>query len=560
MPEYVLSSYIHAIESHLDPANIRHALFHQLTGEISDPTSNVRNLLWAARLGAKLTFEPEELPHLGDLGLSVLELIEKHFLVISSVDPFELFLDHYPVRPIHNPAVTYRKPGGDLAIVRMSMAKRICSPAPGELERIIEETLPSPEAEILACADGSARLREIFTLLKIPNSKGRAAVEFLSSPERQLIKLTRDVSRVHDPNQPCNWVPRSFYHSARWQGSSNGVSSIAEFHQRGIEDANWEFDLIEPTVSHMFRFPSPALGGLTYGARFCEAVLGEISWEAARTLDILEVGGGTGSFARSFLTHANGAGCAFNYHILELSRALAANQKSLLAAEGFSVEHFEQDAISFSIPDRKFDVLIANEVIADFPISWVRKSDHSDEESWEGEGTSYLKKYDLSLDGAPDSFRLNSGVFEFIERSWEHLRPGGTAILTEYGDIDDFPVQILHLNHEEFSIHFGHVKTCAEKMGFMCRLLTLVEFLQIDEDIPILAGNDQHIVCLNQVLKRFNQSLPFAANTKSDFETRFQASSDQMDVTGPRFVPLRYGYHYGPPLNEFKVLIMHKPS
>ena len=28
-----------------------------------------------------------------------------------------------------------------------------------------------------------------------------------------------------------------------------------------IEDASWEFDQIEPTVNHSFRFPHEALGG-----------------------------------------------------------------------------------------------------------------------------------------------------------------------------------------------------------------------------------------------------------------------------------------------------------
>ncbi|HEY5885873.1 MAG TPA: SAM-dependent methyltransferase [Pyrinomonadaceae bacterium] len=560
MPEYVLSPYIHAIESHLDPANIRHAVFHQLTGEIAELAPSLRNLFAAARLGVQMVFHPEDLARMGDLGHGVLQLIEKQFLIIKNIDQFESFLDYRPVRPIHNPAVSYRNTSG-MEVVRMSMAKRICSPSPGEFQPVIEETLPGPEAIILTHANGSETLRELFERFEISTSEGEAAVEFLSSPERQLIKLTRDVSLIHDPNQPSNWVPRSFYHSARWQPTpSNEVSSIAEFHQRGIEDVNWEFDLIEPTVNHAFRFPSPALGGLSYGARFCEAVLKEIGDEESRTLDILEVGGGTGTFARSFLKQTRAAGRAFKYHMLELSPALAATQKESLAAEGFGVEHFEQDAISLSIPNREFDLLIANEVIADFPVSQVRKRADSDEDEWEGEGAIYLKKYGLSVDDAPESFRVNSGVFEFIERTWEHLRPGGTAILTEYGYVDDFPVQILHLNHEEFSIHFGHVKTCAERVGFTCRLLSLVDFLQIDYDIPVLAGNDQHIVCLNQVLKRFNQSLPFAAITKSDFKAQFKASLDQIDVTGPRFLPLRYGCHYGPPLNEFMVLIMHKPS
>ena len=562
MSEYVLSPYVHSIESHLDPATIRYAVFHQLTGEISEPAPNVRSLIWAARVGSKMGVDHEELGRMGDFGATVLGLIEKEFLVIDGVDSFQSFLDHYPVRPIHNPAITISTESGALAIVRMSMAKRICSPPRGMFDSVIEETLSSPEAEILMRSDGTATLREVFKLLGVEMADGKRAVEFLSSPERQLIKLTRNTASIDDPNQPFNWVPRSFYHSQRWQpAASDEVSAIADFHQRGIDDAEWEFDMVEPTVNHMFRFPSDPLGGMSYGARFYKALQREsVLCEQSRAMDILEVGGGTGTFARCFLNQARGEKQELNYHIVELSPVLAVRQNELLAAEGFDVEHFHQDAISLSIPGRTFDLLIANEVIADFPVSSVRKKNDSSEESWEGEGEIYLRKYDFCLDGAPDSFRLNSGVFEFIERSWEYLRPGGTAILTEYGGLDDFPVQILHLNHEEFSIHFGHVKTCAERVGFHCRLLSLVEFLQIDVDTLILAGNDQHIVCLNHILKRFNHKLPFAAVTKSDFTSKFQGVLEQIDLTGPRFIPLRHGYHYGPPLNEFMVLIMHKPS
>ena len=567
MPEYVLSPYIHSIESYLDPNNIRYAMFHQFTGQVSEPSINVRNLLWAARLGSTVCFDREELQSMDQIGPAILELIDNQFLVVGGVDPFEPFLDHYSVRPIQNPAVTYRSVGGRLVLVRMSMSKRICSPVRGEFPTVFEETVLSPEAEILNSADGSTSLRKLFESANIALGDGKKAVEFLTSPERQLIKLTSDTTELGDPGKPFNSVPRSLYHAARWNASnSSDVSPISEFHQHGIEDANWEFDLIEPTVNHAFRFPSQVLGGLSYGARFCAAALSQdvLGAHASNDIDILEVGGGTGTFACSFLKHAIvEQERKVNFHILELSPALAANQKALLAAEGFEVEHFQQDAVSFCIPQRKFDLIIANEVIADLPISWVRKSAaarKSDDEAWEGEGVTYLRKYGLSVDAAPDSFRINSGVFEFIERSWEHLRPGGTVILTEYGTVDTFPVQILHLSHEEFSIHFGHVKTCAERVGFSCSLISLVEFLDIDEYARVLAGNDQHIICLNHVLKRFDQSLPFAAITETDFKAKFQKTLEKIGTNGPRFIPVRHGYYYGPPLNEFMVLIMNKPQ
>lgn len=565
MPDYILSSYVHSIESHLDPENIRYAVFHQLTGRVIEPIANVRNLLWAARLGSKLGFEREELQSMGQLGKAVLELVDNHFLVVQGTDPFEVFLDHYYVRPIQNPAVSYRTPNAALMVVRMSMSKRICSPSPGELPEVIEEPLSSPCTEILEHADGGKTLRELFQRFEIPLGDGKNAVEFLSSPERQLIKLTKDTKQLDDPGQPFNAVPRSLYHSARWHASpSSEASPISEFHRKGIADADWEFDVIEPTVNHAFRFPSNALGGLSYGARFCEVALSQnvfLTERSPEAIDILEVGGGTGTFACSFLKHARAkTQRAVNYHILELSPALAANQQKLMAAEGLDVEHFQQDAVYFSIPERKFDLIIANEVIADFPISWVRKSGELGDETWEGEGAIYLKKYGLPFDDAPASFRINSGAFEFIERAWEHLHPGGTGVVTEYGFPDRFPVQILHLNHEEFSTHFGYLKLCAERVGFTCRLLSLIEFLQIDEDRPVLAGNDQHVLCLNHLLKRFNQCLPFAAITESDFRAKFQRTLEKIGTTGPRFIPLRHGYHYGPPLNEFMVLVMQKPN
>ena len=562
MTEYVLSPYIRSIESHLDPNNVRYAQFHQLTGDISEPSAYIRNLLWAARSGCKLAFDREELSKMGDLGQAVLELIEHQFLVSDGIDPFEYFLDHYPVRPIQNPAITYRTTRDELVVVRMSMAKRICSPAPGELPRVIEEKLSSPAAEVLMNANGNLTLQQIFERFGIPIGEGKKAVEFLSGYERQLIKLASKASGFDDLAELFNAVPRSLYHSAQWRSSGEGdVSSISEFHVKGIKDADWEFDFIETTVNHALRFPSEILDGLSYGARFSATALvpGVIGERRSAAIDILEVGGGTGTFACSFLKHA----CAttqlrLNYHILELSPALAANQKKLLASKGFNVEHFQQDATSFSIP-RKFDLIIANEVIADFPISWVQKSEELDDEI-EGEGAFYLEKYRLPVDGAPSSFRINSGVFEFVERAWEHLNAGGTVIVTEYGFPDKFPVQILHLSHEEFSIHFGQVKMCAERVGFTCRLLTLVEFLKIDEEVSVLAGTDQHIVCLNHVLNRFNQSLPFAVVTETDFRAKFQATLEEMRITGPRFLPLRKGYHYGPPINEFMVLIMQKPQ
>lgn len=567
MPEYIVSPFIHSIESHLEPENVHQAVFHQLTGEVFVPLPYLRDVLTRAGKSKSISFDLQDLPKMGEVGMQVQQMLDGHILIGIEADPFIFFLDHLVVRPIQNPALSYRSETNQVVVVRVTMERRLCSPMKGQLPPVIEEVIPSPAAEILLQADGAATLRQLFERFGLSIDEGRSAVEFLTEPERQLIKLTCETD-LDDPDQPFNAVPRNLYHAARWQPPpSCDVSASSEFHTHGIEDAEWEFNLIEPTVNHSFRFPSAALGGLEYGARFYRsAMANNVSAPTPKAqFDILEVGGGTGTFACSFLKQAKTslgtAGPTLNYKILELSPVLAASQQELLTGAGMTFEHVHQDAVSLSIPDHKFDLVILNEVVADFPISWVHKRVSADgaETTWDGEGATYVAKYNLTVDDETQSFRINSGVFEFIERAWEHLSPGGRVILSEYGSTDQLPLQMLHLNHEEFSIHFGHVKSCAEQVGFVCRLLPLAEFLEFDEQSLMLAGHDEHIVCLNHILRRFDLSLPFAAITKADFDAQFQTALERIQVTGPRFLPLSRGFYFGPRIDEFMVLIMSRP-
>jgi SAM-dependent methyltransferase len=354
-------------------------------------------------------------------------------------------------------------------------------------------------------------------------------------------------------------VPRNLYHSERKDQPrpDSSKETIIDFHLHGIEDASWEFDQIEPTVNHCFRFPHEALGGLDYASRFCLSTLRpEVVPLMNRSpkLDVLEVGGGTGSFARSFIKQAASL-AEVNYHILDLSPALMENQRKILSGVLSESRHFQQDATEFDLPDHSFDLIVSNEVIADFPVSSVQRK-HGGE--FEGDGAHYVDKYDLGKD-APDSFVVNSGVFRFIERAWQHLRPGGTLIVTEYGSEQIYPARSYNLNHDEFTIHFGHLAACAAKVGFQCRLLTLKEFLGFDDDVLVLDGREEHLLCLNHVLKNYGQVLPYAVISKSDFEERCRSIVEQTGLIGYSFSPLNKGYHYGPNIKDFLVLIMHKP-
>lgn len=445
-----------------------------------------------------------------------------------------------------------------------------------ELPVVIEETLTPLTADIFLLADGTRTLRQIFSKLLgtqeidiLKHTEFRTAIDFLSSQKRQLIKLTSQPNDRKDPFRPVNIVPRNLYHSDRWNEplSPKPGKTIIDFHLDGIEDAEWEFDLIEPTVNHCFRFPHEALGGLDYGSRFCISTFrSEVLplLDHARVLNVLEVGGGTGSFARSFIQQAmsleESEGVAkVNYHILDLSPALIKNQKKVLSQLLPEDRHFHQDATEFDLPDHTFDLIISNEVIADFPVAHIERLVENGDKMWQGEGAYYLEKYDLSDTGAPDSFLVNSGAFHFLERAWKHLKPGGTLIVSEYGTEHHYPARSFHLNHDEYTIHFGHVSECARKIGFKCTLLTLNDFLGLDDKVLVLNGREEHILCLNHVLKSYGVSLPFAVISKSDFERQCGMVVEEIGLTGYSFSPLNQKYHFGPNLEDFMVLLLNKP-
>jgi len=548
MPDYRLNPYVSFVESRLVPGIVKRALFHRLTNEI---------------------FEPSEGLDVSRDGPEVRQLMQSGFLVPRGYDPLAPLLDHYVARPIQNPAVTYRSHSDEWILVRTSMKETVYSRKRDELPPIIEEKLSPLPADILLLADGSKTLRQIFSALRgeanesniLQDTEFRAALDFLTTQERQLIKLTPGQKHLDEPFAYVNIVPRNMYHSDRKDQPRPDSSSetIIDFHLHDIEDASWEFDLIEPTINHIFRFPNEALAGLDYGSRFCLSTLRPevVSLlDHSSQLEVLEVGGGTGMFAQSFLRQAASVnGTRINYHILDLSPALMQNQRKVLSELLPESRHFHQDATEFDLPDHTFDLIISNEGIADFPVASVQRGS----ERWEGDGACYAEKYDLANKNAPDSFMVNSGAFRFLERAWKHLAPGGTLIVSEYGTEQTYPLQCYHLNHEEYSIHFGHLAACATKIGFECRLLPLKEFLPLDDEVLVLNGREEHLLCLNHVLENYGRTLPYSVIPKSDFEQQYGGTVEETGLIGYSFSPLHKGYHYGPNINDFMVLIMNKP-
>jgi phospholipid N-methyltransferase len=558
MPTHLLNPYIGFIENRLFAGIVQHAIFHRLTGVITETSDKLHHVFLSISANGISLNEAES--------DSLRHLIEDHLLIPEGFDPLAPLLDHYVTRPIQNPAVAYRSHTGEWTVVRISMEHAVYSRKLNELPPVIEEKLSPLLADIFLAADGTKTLQQIFSALRgsanpLNDADFRTAIDFLTTQERQLIKFTRRHEDLDDPFSFVNIVPRNLYHADRKDQPRPGSESeaIIDFHLHDIEDAAWEFDQIEPTVNHSFRFPHEALGGLDYGSRFCVSTLTpEVvpSLSHLSRLEVLEVGGGTGGFASSFIRQA-AKSIDVDYHILDLSPALMTNQRKVLAELLPESKHFHQDATEFDLPGRTFDLIVSNEVIADFPVAPVERSASGGRQ---GEGVQYVEKYELPVHDAPDSFVVNAGAFRFIERAWKHLTPGGTLIVSEYGFVDRYPLASFNLNHDEYMIHFGHLAACAAKVGFECRLVTLKEFLNVDDEVLVLNGREEHILCLNHVLKHYGPELPYAVISKSDFTQRCEGIVEQTGLIGYSFSPLSAGYHFGPNIRDFLVLIMHKPQ
>ncbi|HEY6804035.1 MAG TPA: class I SAM-dependent methyltransferase [Pyrinomonadaceae bacterium] len=557
MVAYQLSPYLETIENRLTKGPVESGLFHRLSGEIVGLNNGLQMFLLAAQGQKEINLDLDQLEKFYGPTNELVSMIRLNFLVPAGQTPLEHFLDYYVVRPLQNPAIGYRSSDGELIVVRVSMAEYVFGRKHNDLPEIIEETLPNLAATIFAEADGTKTLRQIVEAegISLSSSEAQDAVEFLTGLERQLIKLTPNKDDLTDPLRSCNIIGRNLVHATGPQASAPG--SVTEFHLSGIEDGAWEFDQIEPTVNHAFRFPSDVLAGLSYGAKFCDSVIGP---EEKGPLDILEVGGGTGSFAKGFLEELKKRNIKVNYHILDLSPVLIEHQKRVLSAAGFQVVHFHQNATEFDLPDKVFDLIVSNEVIADFSVAEVYRSS----EGWEGPGADWIEKYSLAMpDGptGPDRFLVNAGVFQFIQRAWKHLRAGGKFVVTEYGGVDVFPVQAFQLNHEEFSIHFGHARQCAVHLGFDCELVPLKDFLSADDEVELLDGRELHLLCLAHLLKKHQAApLSFWAWPKFEFIRQFESTLQKVNPIGMSFSSMRRGFHFTPDLELFMALVMNKPK
>ncbi|HET7501198.1 MAG TPA: SAM-dependent methyltransferase [Kofleriaceae bacterium] len=449
-------------------------------------------------------------------------------------------------------------------------------------ERPVQQLFLDPdETRIWDAFDGQKRLIEMRH--HHDNDKLLALVRRLVHHDVQAIKLSMMPASVYAKRPamaPAYLASTMPYPS--WQPGTPVPQQPAldTYHQAAITDATAQFDHQETTLSHLLRIPHPVLVGAassgsggaapaprTYGQALADVLVARGA-VPERTVRVLEIGAGLGYVAGDLIRRLEDAGREVRYTIVELSPALAAAQRERLAGSagpgGPSVTWVPGDVLT-AAPGGPFDLVISNEMVGDLPARQLSRGDLG--LAAEG-GTVDRDKLraicpaaaDLGvvLDDAPEPFYLQTGALDLIRRIATWLAPGGTAIVTEFGDVAAWPRLSTQLDHPELSTHFGHLVQAARGAGLEAGVEFVIDLLDFDRTLQGLATTRSHFRALRALAADAGVELEKIGYTP---ELLAQAVGDKLDLTA--IGELRWDKIedrlMGLVPHEFRALVLRRP-
>ena len=374
------------------------------------------------------------------------------------------------------------------------------------------------------------------------------------------------------------------------EDTATSMIDLRDYHQTQIHDAAHQFDEVETTLSHLFRVPHTALNGRAYAERLLDVLI-ERGLFHDNTRDVAEVGGGVGFFAAGLVgalqrEHPERF-AQLDYRVIDISPELHRSQTEKLAEFGERARTSLMDGESLALPDESLDLLISNEVIGDLrtalvTLTTVEDPDALEEEEEElppwfdpeddyageadlprvlggdPEAVSRLERYNVPLEDAPETFHVNLGAIILLERLWDVLRPGGAAILTEFGDLWQYPIESTHLDHAEFSIHFGQLRHIARRLGFLAEVEEVFDLLEFDSHTETLACTRTYFRNLQVLFGQHGLTLDKIAWTREMLEAHTRGTLDTSRIDTLSWRPLEERV-MGLAPREFKALVLRKP-
>ncbi len=534
-------------------------LFHDLYGYLMEMSPDIASMIesFAGQAGVDTA---ETVEHwrgkLGDADpQQFVEILVAHAVL---VDPKEDELDgiwaHVPIKGKWN--VWLRRPtdGGDRMTIWTAWG-----------ERPIQQVFLDPE-EVKMWDGFTGEKRLIEMRHHVDNDKLLALVRRLVHNDVQALKLSMMPWSVF-AKRPAMAPPylTSTMPYASWKPGTPvpSMAPLTEYHQ-AIPDADAQFDHLETTLSHLLRVPHPALRGRTYGQTLVDVLLERKAIRTDGTIRVLEIGGGLGYVARDVLERLEAAGRTVEYTIVELSGVLATAQQAKL---GTRATWKVGDVLAVELPGASFDLILSNEMAGDLPARQLTRAEVGlSPESGTvdramlralGGGAAIAADLNVNLDDAPEPFYLQTGAFELCARVARWLAPGGTALISEFGDVAKWPTLSTHLDHPELSTHFGQLQQALRYSGLDAGTEFVIDFLDFDRDQQGLATTRSHFRALRALAADAGVDLPKIGYTPALLE-RTVGDKLALDHVGELRWDKIEDRLMGLVPHEFKVLIAKK--
>ena len=147
---------------------------------------------------------------------------------------------------------------------------------------------------------------------------------------------------------------------------------------------------------------------------------------------------------------------------------------------------------------------------------------------------------------------------ELVAKVAQSLAPGGTAYLSEFGEMSRWPVLSTHLDHPELSIHFGHLAAVARAEGLSDEFVFVMDLVDMARDVEGLRTTRSYFRALTGLLDARGVTLEKRGYTREMFNTLL--SGVDMDTMGDISFDRIEDRLMGLVPHEFKALVLQNPE
>jgi len=527
-------------------------LFHDLYGYLMEMSPDIADLIEAFASEANAADVLERFAHRfeGADPAQFLDVLVAHAVLL---EPDEHELDNvWPFAVIKGKWNVWRRRGDRLTLYT----------AWGE--RPISEIMLDPEETAMWDAfDGEKRLAELR--MKHDPKKLQALVRRLTHSDVQAVKLSMMPWSAYAkrPGMAPPYLASTMPYPA-WKPGTPVPPAVAltDYYRDGVSEADAQFDHQETTLSHLLRVKHPALRDRTYGETLIDVLVARDLVPEGR-VRVLEIGGGLGYVARDAIARLAAGKRTVEYTIVELSPALAAAQQKLLGA---SATWVMGDALAVTLPEGAFDLVLCNEMVGDLPAIQLSRVDIG--LNLDGTGTADVERVriqsplaaetHLRLDDAPEPFYMQTGAYELVGKIARWLAPGGSAVVTEFGDTNAWPRLSTHLDHPELSTHFGHLQQVARQSGTTAQIEFVIDLLDFDREQRGLATTRSQFRALRALAADSGVELAKIGYTPELLEHTVAGKLALTEIGDLRFDRIEDRL-MGLVPHEFKALMMQRP-